>query len=311
MVIKKKVIYRPQVEIAEERKIRRTAAYARVSTDEEAQGESFESQTSYYRKLIENDLGSALVDIYGDRGISGTSAKERPEFMRMIEDCLQERIDFIYVKSISRFARNAAECMEYLDKIAEHGVVVYFEKENIYSNDKNLSVILKILATLAQEESNSISMAQKWAYYANAKIGRPTRVVAYGYKKVTEGKNKHKWVIDPDQARRVRKAFVLALKGMTQAEIAEDLNKMEEAEGTGVTWTHTRVDTMLKNEVYIGTIITHKWVTIDYVTKKAKKNKGLADQVVVNDHHEPIVSEYIFTAVKEELKSRRRGKNAK
>ena len=311
MVIKKTTIFKPQSEIAKAKAPKRCAAYARVSTEEEAQGESFDSQVSFYRKLIQNDLSCSLVDIYGDRGISGTSAKERPEFLRLIKDCEEDKIDFVYVKSISRFARNAAECMEYLDRVSEHGVVVYFQKENIYSDDKNLSVILKILATLAQEESNSLSMAQRWSYYANAKIGRPTRVVAYGYKKVTEGKNRHKWVVDPDEARRVKKAFILALKGLTQKEIAEELNKMEQEESTGEVWNHTRIDKMLKNEVYIGTIVTNKTVTVDYVTKKSVRNDGIAEKVCINDHHEAIVSEYIFNAVAEELATRRRGKYVK
>lgn len=310
MIISKRTVFKPDDKATKAKALRRCAAYARVSTEEEAQGESFDSQVAYYRKLIENDLGSTLVDIYGDRGISGTS-DERPEFKRMIKDCEEDKIDFIYVKSISRFARNASLCIDNLDKISKHGVVVYFQKENIYSDDKSLSVIFKILATLAQEEANSVSMAIKWAYYANAKIGKPTRMVAYGYKKVTEGKNKHVWVIEPDEARRVKKAFVLALKGMSQTDIAAELTKMEVEENTGVVWNHTRVDKMLKNEVYTGIIVTNKTVTVDYVTKKTVVNNGLAEKVVINDHHEPIVNEYIFNAVKDELASKRRGRYAK
>lgn len=310
MIISKRTIFKPEDNAVKAKAIKRCAAYARVSTDEEAQGESYDSQVAYYTKLIENDPGSTLVGIYGDRGISGTS-KERPEFQRLIKDCEDGKIDFVYVKSISRFARNASLCIESLDKISPHGVVVYFQKENIYSNDKSLSVILKILATLAQEEANSISMAIKWSNYANAKIGKPTRIVAYGYKKVTEGKNKHVWVIEPDEARRVKKAFVLALKGMSQTDIAAELTKMEEEEGTGVVWNHTRVDKMLKNEVYTGVIITNKTVTVDYVTKKVAVNDGIAEKVVINGHHEPIINEYIFNVVKDELASKRRGKYAK
>lgn len=136
-------------------------------------------------------------------------------------------------------------------------------------------------------------------------------MIAYGYKKVTEGKNKHVWVIEPDEARRVKKAFVLALKGMSQKDIAVELTRMEEVEKMGVVWNHMRVDKMLKNEVYTGIIITNKMVTLDYVTKKVLVNDGIAEKVVINDHHAPIVSDYFFNAVRDELASKRRGKYAK
>ena len=301
MVITKKVIGPTKREIEEQRKLRRTAAYARVSTDEDAQGESFDSQVSYYTNLIQNDPTSILVGIYGDKGISGLNAEDRPEFMRMIGDCMEGKIDYIYVKSISRFARNAAECMKFLGKISEKGVVVFFEKEGIYSNDKNLSVVLKILSSLAQEESNSLSIAQKWSYKHNAKIGRPTRPVCYGYRKVAEGKNKHKWVIDDEEARRVRLAFKLSYQGKTTTEIVDELNTLEQVENTAYLWNGQRVLSMLRNEAYKGDIITNKTVVIDYVSKKSVKNDGLEEQIYLAKHHDPIVSEYIWNEVNKNL----------
>lgn len=149
MIISKRTIFKPKDKVAKAKVIKRCAAYTRVSTDEEAQGESFDSQVNFYRKLIEKDPGSKHLDIYGDRGISGTSAEERPEFQRLIKDCEEDKIDFVYVKPISRFASNASECKDYLDRVSAHGVVVYFQKENIYSDVKNLRIILKILSTLA------------------------------------------------------------------------------------------------------------------------------------------------------------------
>ena len=188
--------------------IKRVAAYCRVSTDSDEQGESYEAQVSYYESLIKNNPNYQLGGVYGDRGISGLSAEDRPEFMRLIKDCEDGKIDLIYVKSISRFSRNAAECSKYVDLLSSKGVTVIFEKENIRSDDKNLSVILKILATLAQQESNSTSQAIKWAYIQNAKMGKPTRAVAYGYKKVMKGKNRHVWVINDEEAWRVRKESI-------------------------------------------------------------------------------------------------------
>ena len=300
MVITKKVVNKPQQE-EKKKEIRRTAAYARVSTESVEQGESYDSQVSYYKNLIERDMNSVLVGIYGDKGISGLNAEDRPEFMRMIGDCMEGKIDFIYVKSISRFTRNASECMKYLEKLNAKGVVVYFEKENIYSNDKNLSVVLKILSSLAQEESNSLSIAQKWSYKQCAKLGRPTRVVAYGYRKVVEGKNKHKWVVEDDEARRVRLAFKLAYQEKPLFEIVKELNLLEEMEGGTKVWYGDIVRRMLRNEVYKGDIITNKTVVIDYIKKRAVKNNGIEEQVVLTKHHEPIISEYIWNEVNKKL----------
>ena len=310
MIITKTIVNSPIKEKMEEKHIKRVAAYARVSTDFDDQSESYDSQISYYEALIRNNKSYEYVGVYGDKGISGTSAENRPEFMKMIKDCLEGKIDFIFCKSISRFARNAAECSKYINIISEKGVVVYFEKENIRSDEKNLSVVLKILATLAQEESNSISQALKWSYLMNAKIGKPTRQAAYGYRKVKQGKNKHVWEIDQEQARKVRYAFSLALKGLSFKDIATELTKLEESEGTEYVWNHTRVGYMLTNEVYTGTILINKRVTIDYVTKKSINNKGEVEQVKIEGHHEPIISEYMFNAVRNELLCRRRGKYA-
>ena len=304
MVITKKVVNRP-VEEEKKKSVRRTAAYARVSTESIEQGESFDSQVSYYKNLIERDMNSVLVGIYGDKGISGLSAEDRPEFMRMIGDAMEGKIDFIYVKSISRFARNAAECMKYLDKLSEKGVVVCFEKENIYSNDKNLSVVLKILSSLAQEESNSLSIAQKWSYRACAKMGRPTRPVPYGYRKVAEGRNKHKWVIEDDEARRVRLAFKLSYQGRDTTQIKNELNDLESMEGGTRVWRNETVLRMLRNEVYKGDIITNKTVVVDYITKRSVVNKGLEEQVHLIRHHDPIVSEFIWNEVNKNLKLKR------
>ena len=301
-----KTVVAPKVAtLKEQSTIKRVAAYCRVSTDSDEQGESYESQISYYESLIKNNPNYQLSGVYGDKGISGLSAEDRPEFMRLIKDCEDGKIDLIYVKSISRFSRNAAECSKYVDLLTSKGVTVIFEKENIRSDDKSLSVVLKILATLAQQESNSISQAQRWAYTQNAKMGRPTRVVAYGYRKVTKGRNKHVWEINDEKAWRVRKAFALALSDIPIVKIVEELNKIEEEENTGVKWTQSRVSNLLRNEVYTGTIITNKTVVVDYVSKKSVKNNGIVEQVKIENHHEAIVSPFVFKKINEKFKRRK------
>ena len=286
--------------------IKRVAAYCRVSTETDSQEESYDSQVSYYETFIKRNPNFEFVGVYGDRGISGLSAEDRPEFMRLINDCLEDKIDLVYVKSISRFTRNAAECSKFVNLLLEHGVTVIFEKENIRSDDKNLSVILKILATLAQQESNGTSQAIKWAYIQNAKMGRPTRAVAYGYKKVAKGKNRHVWEINDEEAWRVRKAFAMALNEAPRKDIIDELNNIEKEEGTGISWTLSRLQHLLSNEVYTGVIITNKTVVLDYVSKKSVKNDGFVEQVKIENHHDAIISPFIFKKVNEQIKRRSR-----
>lgn len=131
----------------------RVAAYCRVSTDEEEQESSYNIQIDYYTDLIQNNPEWIFVGIYADEGITGTSTKKRDDFKRLIRDCMAGRIDLIITKSISRFARNTLDCLMYVRKLKEIGVAVYFEKENLNTMDENSEMVLTILSSLAQEES--------------------------------------------------------------------------------------------------------------------------------------------------------------
>lgn len=92
----------------------RAAAYCRVSTDSEEQLSSYKNQMTYYTDLIMKNPEWTMAGIFADEGITGTSAKKRPEFLRMIHQCKQKKIDIILVKSISRFARNTVDCLNYV-----------------------------------------------------------------------------------------------------------------------------------------------------------------------------------------------------
>ncbi len=142
----------------------RAAAYCRVSTDKDAQQESFETQKNYYTELINSKPSWILVNIYADEGRSGTSAEHRPQFMQMLTDAKAGMIDIILVKSISRFARNAADCQNYARKLKTYGVEVRFEREGISNMDPSADFIFSMLAVVAQEESHSISENVRWRY---------------------------------------------------------------------------------------------------------------------------------------------------
>lgn len=281
----------------------RVAAYARVSTIQDAQEESYESQVSYYKAKIAENPCWDMVGVFGDEGVSGLRMMERPQFLRLYDKCKKGEVDRILCKSISRFARNAAECIEVLDEMNRFGVVVYFEKENIYSNDKNLAIVLKILASLAQEEVNSISQLVKFAYQRNAEVGNPTGSCPYGYKKLPRepGSFKHVWVIDLEQAKRVRLAFDLARQEAPFTEIAKALNEFEKENGGTKVWRVSTVSGMIRNVAYKGDVLTNKTVVADYVTGKAVKNNGEYPQVYIEKHHQALVDPIIFDHIQAKI----------
>ena len=136
---------------------RRVAAYARVSTDSDEQYTSYEAQVEHYTKYIKERTDWEFVDTYADEGISGTYLKRREAFNKMIADALSGKIDLIITKSISRFARNILDTIQKVRELKAHYVEVFFEKENIWTFDSKSELIMTIMASIAQEESRSIS----------------------------------------------------------------------------------------------------------------------------------------------------------
>src|SRR5574344_2257281 len=140
-----------------EQKKRRTAAYARVSTGSDEQFTSYEAQIDHYTNYIKGRDDWEFVGVYTDEGITGTNTKKREGFKSMVADALDGKIDLIVTKSISRFARNTLDTISYIRKLKSAGVEVYFEKENLWSLDSKSEFVLTIMASIAQEESRSIS----------------------------------------------------------------------------------------------------------------------------------------------------------
>lgn len=135
----------------------RVAVYCRVSTDSEEQETSYEAQVSHYTEFIQSKPEWQMVEVYADDGISGTNTAKRDEFNRMIADCEAGKIDLILTKSISRFSRNTLDCLKYTRKLKALNIAVFFEKENINTLDSKGEVLLTIMASLAQQESESLS----------------------------------------------------------------------------------------------------------------------------------------------------------
>lgn len=193
----------------------KTAAYCRVSTDKEEQDGSYELQVSYFTDLINANPEMKLVGIYGDKGKSGLHTTGRPGLQRLMDDCRAGKINLIMTKSISRFARNMADCAEMISELRSLGVNLFFEKENVNSQDKKCDLVLNIFAAIAQEESHSISQHTLLAHEQYTLEGRPFGRISFGY--MNGGDNK--WVINEKEAPKVRKAFQMADEGKSYVEI--------------------------------------------------------------------------------------------
>ena len=117
----------------ETKEVLNVAAYCRVSTDDEDQINSYNTQKEYYTDYIKKNPKWRLVDIYADEGITGTLVRKRDNFLRMIADCEKGKIDLILIKSVSRFARNIVDSIEFVRKLRKMGIAIFFEEQNINS----------------------------------------------------------------------------------------------------------------------------------------------------------------------------------
>ena len=283
----------------EEKKLR-TAAYCRVSTASDTQDGSFEVQCAYYEKLIKDDPNMEFVGVYGDHGKSGRSMRGRKELNRLIKDCEAGKVDLVLTKSISRFARNMLECVNAIRQLSDLGVTVRFEKENLDTETMGGELMLGILATIAQEESNSISQNINWSRQKHVEKGQPWDVARYGY--VSVGKE-HRWEVVDHEAEAVRQAFYMAGMCHTYGEIAEELTRMEAEDGNGRVWNKTPIVNLLRSETYIGNYLSNKECSIvdENGIVKRTKNKGYVDQILIENHHPALVSKELYSVVQELL----------
>ena len=200
----------------------RVASYSRVSTDFEEQLASFHTQKSYYTDLIMRTPEWTLAGTYADEGISGAAAEKRPDFMKMYRHCKRGKIDLIITKSISRFARNTLDSIGYVRKLKAMSVGVLFEKENINTLEENSEVVLTILASLAQEELNSLSqnvkMGKRMAMQEGKVFFQYDRL--YAYQKGADGQPE----IIPEQAEIVKRISISYLVGQSVTNILQELN---------------------------------------------------------------------------------------
>ena len=197
----------------------RVAAYARVSSDSNDQLHSYAAQTAYFAKLINSNPNWIFADIYADQGITGTSVEKRNDFLRMMEDCRSGRIDRILVKSTSRFARNTKESLEAVRELKSLGVSVYFEEQNIDTEQATGEALTAVFSALAQKESEAISERMRHSYQMRMQRGVfSTRCAPYGYQLVD-----NQLEVIEDEAVVIRQIFDRYLSGVSMEDIAKEL----------------------------------------------------------------------------------------
>ena len=285
--------------------IKKVAAYARVSTESDAQLNSFEAQKDYYTKLIEENPEWELADIYADCGLSGIIKEKRPEFNRMIQDCKAGKIQMIITKSVSRFARNTVDSLNTIRELKALGIGIMFEKENIFTLDSKGEFLITLMSSLSQEESRSLSENVTWGKQRKAAVGGYSVVYSrfLGYDKGEDGRFK----INPEQAVVVRHIFRLSLIGYGANRIGQILTENGIISVTGNHhWNPGTIIGMIHNESYKGDKLLQKTYTADFLTKKTKKNKGERPQYYVTGGHAPIIEPALYDYILEQFYARTR-----
>ena len=284
----------------------RVAAYCRVSKGGAEPEQSLQAQISFYTDMIRSDPNYQFVGVYAEIA-SGLNVKKRAQFQKLLRDCRKKKIDLIYTKSISRFARNTVDFLVAIRQLRKLGVDVFFENEHLYLSRERTETAMSNYAAFMEEESLQKSKSIKWGLKSGFASGtsRLANRICYGYTHNESGK----LIAEPQEAEIVRLIFQLYLDGMSLSGISKELRKCGVPSPTGKeTWTPRAIDKLLSNEKYIGNVLLQKtYVPIPY-TGKQEENCGIVTQYLYENNHKGIISEEIFNAVQAE-KQRRARKN--
>lgn len=281
----------------------RAVAYCRVSTKQEEQLNSYETQVNYYTEKIRSEPKWTLAGIFADKGISGTSIKNREEFNKMIKLCKRGKVDLIITKSISRFARNTLDCLKYTRMLKDLGVDVYFEEQGIHSIKPGSEFYISIYGSIAQSESENISANVKFGKAQSAKEGNaPFHYSKFlGYRKGADGNPE----VVPEEAEIVKAIYNNFLSGDSLVGIARKLEQSESPTPDGKKkWHSSTVRSILSNEKYAGDVIINKTYIEDCISKKTKINNGERTKYYIENHHAAIIDKATFARAQEELAKR-------
>lgn len=281
----------------------RVAAYCRVSTEEEEQQSSYEAQCSYYTEKIMTTPGWSMVEIYADEGISGTSTRNRDSFNRMIRHCRRGKIDLILTKSISRFARNTVDCLNYIRALKAMGIGICFEKENIDTRSMDSELIVTFMGAFAQSESESMSKNISWGKRKAMRDGKVNVNFnkLYGYRQ-EPGQPPE---IIPEHAEVIQDIVKAYLLGSSLRMIKDELRRKGIPSPSGdLVWQTSAIKSILTNEKYCGDVLMQKTFVQDCISKKVVKNIGQLPMYLVENNHPAIISRERYKAVQAEMSRR-------
>ena len=279
-------------------RLKRVAAYARVSSGKDAMLHSLAAQVDYYSTYIRNHPGWEYVGVYADEAKTGTK-DSREQFQRLLSDCRSGKIDHIVTKSISRFARNTVTLLETVRDLKKMGISVYFEEQNIDTSTADGELMLSILASYAQEESLSASENQKWRVRQNFENGQPWRGFMLGYRY-----DHGQYIIVPEEAEIVRSIYADFLDGKGVTAIMKRLNSEGILTQQGYTWHKSAITRILKNYTYTGNLLLQTKYRENHLTKRTLVNQGQLPQYHATDTHEPIIDIGTYNSVQLEMARR-------
>lgn len=285
----------------------RVVGYARVSTANEEQLNSYNSQMKYYKEKIQKNAEWTYVGLYSDEAISGTLDYKRNGFMTMINDATNDQFDMIITKSISRFARNTLDTLKYVRLLKSHNVAVLFEEENINTLDMTGELLLTVLSSVAQQDVETISshvkLGQKMKIQRGELVGF-NNCMGYRYDSKT-----NKLSIVPEEAEIIKLIFKTYLDGYGCGYIAKMLDELNIPTAKRKKhWWDSTVMGILKNEKYVGDALQGKTFTSDPISHRRLKNFGEEDKYYIRDHHEAIIDRKTFEKVQDLIKFRVAGR---
>ena len=276
-------------------KLKRVAAYARVSSGKDAMLHSLASQVEYYSNYIRRHPGWEYVGVYADEAKTGTK-DSREQFQQLLTDCKAGKIDHIVTKSISRMARNTVTLLETVRELKAMGISVFFEEQNIDTGTDDGELMLSILASYAQEESLSASENQKWRVRQNFENGQPWRGFMLGYR-YKDGQ----YIVVPEEAEIVRSIYADFLDGKGITAIMKRLNSEGILTQQGYTWHKSAITRVLKNYTYTGNLLLQTKYRENHLTKRTLVNRGQLPQYHATDTHEAIIDIDTYNQVQLEM----------
>lgn len=266
---------------------KRVAAYCRVSTDQEIQLRSLETQQEYYENLIKAKTGWQFVGIYADTA-SGLNNKKMLGFQDLMNDCRDGKIDLILIKSISRLGRNTLQFLNSCDELKALNVEVFFEVEKIYASDLNATLLMTVYESMFQHESEEKSFNTRWGIrvgFANGS-SKFASAVCYGYRKNSNGELE---IYEPE-AEIIRSIYIWRGQGVSLRGISQKLSELgiKSPRGKDI-WGIETIRLILNNEKYRGDVLLQKTYVDELFTKKRRPNKGEYPQYLIENHHKAII----------------------